>query len=69
MACLTRRSGLRNDSGMRDPYETGRFADIDDVSHVATIADVAEVVQRMLSDLLAPVVTRRNHAGNRGRSP
>lgn len=38
---------------MRDPYETGRFADVGDVSNVATNADVAEVVQRMLSDLLA----------------
>jgi hypothetical protein len=45
--------GLRDDSNMRVPYDTGRFADVDGISNVTTITDVADVVQRMLSDLLA----------------
>jgi hypothetical protein len=38
---------------MRSPYDTGRFADVGDISNVTTMTDVADVVQRMLGDLLA----------------
>jgi hypothetical protein len=37
---------------MSGPYDTGRFADVGDVSTVTTITDAADVVQRMLGDLL-----------------
>jgi hypothetical protein len=38
---------------MIGPYDTGRFADVGDLAQVATPADAAEIVQRMLDDLLA----------------
>jgi hypothetical protein len=44
---------MRDDGNMRDPYDTGRFAEVGDISSVTTIMDAADVVQRMLSDLLA----------------
>jgi len=38
---------------MRGPYDTGRFANVGDVSSVTSITDAADVVRRMLNDLLA----------------
>jgi hypothetical protein len=38
---------------MKGPYDTGRFAEVGDMSSVTTIADVAEVVRRMLGDLIS----------------
>jgi hypothetical protein len=38
---------------MKRPYGTGRFAEVGDMGSVTTIADVAEVVRRMLEDLIA----------------
>ncbi|HYZ52125.1 MAG TPA: hypothetical protein VE733_01245 [Streptosporangiaceae bacterium] len=38
---------------MRGPYDTGRFAEVGDLGQVTSHMDVAQIVQRMLSDLLA----------------
>lgn len=37
---------------MKGPYDTGRFAEVGDLSAVSSNNDVAEVVHRMLTDLL-----------------
>jgi hypothetical protein len=44
---------MRHDSSVKGPYDTGRFADVGDLSAVGSNTDVASVVQRMLTDLLA----------------
>jgi hypothetical protein len=36
-----------------NPYDTGRFAEVEDLDGIRTRLDVAEVVQRMREDLLA----------------
>lgn len=38
---------------MKGPYDTGRFAEVGDLSQVGSRIDLAQVIQRMLSDLLA----------------
>jgi hypothetical protein len=37
--------------GMSSGYETGRFAEVGDLSEVSSHTDVAQVAQRMLNDL------------------
>lgn len=44
---------MRNDDAVKNPYETGRFAEAGDISEVRALRDVAAVVQRMRADLLA----------------
>lgn len=44
---------MRHDGRVKGPYETGRFADVGDVSQVGSRIDLARVIQLMLSDLLA----------------
>lgn len=44
---------LRHDACMKGPYDTGRFAEVGDLDHVNSHTDLAQVVQQMLSDLLA----------------
>jgi len=38
---------------MKGPYDTGRFAEVGDLGQVASPAEAAEIVQRMLNDLVA----------------
>jgi hypothetical protein len=38
---------------MRSPYESGRHAETSDVDQVASLADVARIVDEMLTDLAA----------------
>lgn len=38
---------------MKGPYDTGRFAEVGDLSAVSSNNDVANVIHRMLADLLA----------------
>lgn len=44
---------LRQHGHVKGPYDTGRFAEVGDFSQVNSSIELAEVVQRMLSDLLA----------------
>jgi hypothetical protein len=48
---------------MSSAYETGRFANIrpDEVNHVTTNTDAAEIVARMLADLHAHPTEWENH--------
>lgn len=62
------RPGLRSDSQGHDEqvssaYGTGRFASIspDDLNHVATRGDAADIVRRMLADLRAHPTEWENH--------
>jgi hypothetical protein len=38
---------------MNRPYDTGRFANVDNLDQVESNADLAQVVERMHTDLLA----------------
>ncbi|MFF4890446.1 DUF7660 family protein [Micromonospora chersina] len=48
---------------MSSAYETGRFANVrpDELDHVATNTDAAEIVARMLTDLRAHPTEWENH--------
>ena len=38
---------------MKGPYDTGRFAEVGDLGQVDSHFDLAQIIQRMVSDLLA----------------
>jgi hypothetical protein len=38
---------------VKGPYDTGRFAEVGDLGQVNSLLDLTQIVQRMLSDLLA----------------
>jgi hypothetical protein len=44
---------MRHDGRVKGPYDTGRFADVGDVTQVNGRLDVARIIESMLSDLLA----------------
>ncbi len=44
---------LRHDECMKGQWDTGRFAEVGDLNHVGSRLEAAEVVRRMLEDLLA----------------
>lgn len=44
---------LRHDARVRGPYDTGRFAEVGDLGLVNSRLDLAQMIQRMLDDLLA----------------
>jgi len=46
-------SRLRHDGCMKGQWDTGRFAEVGGLSRVSSRLEAAEIVQRMLEDLLA----------------
>jgi hypothetical protein len=54
---------------MTGPYDTGRFANVGDISSVTTITDAADVVRRMpRSGAWGLLHARKDRAGYRRRA-